>query len=107
MPSMGLQVVLLVALYGFLGALLIFLWKDERRAARGAPARPPGPPVPSPRADPARLGRRGRLEGGRPVFAVRLRTAAAATPRRAPRWGACRRRPWMSGPAFAAWAGRG
>ena len=41
MPSMGLQVLLLVALYGFLGALLIFLWVDERRAARGAPAPPP------------------------------------------------------------------
>ena len=41
MPSMGLQVLLLVALYGFLGALLVFLWKDERRAARGAPAPPP------------------------------------------------------------------
>ena len=41
MPSMGLQVLLLVALYGFLGALLIFLWMDERRAARPAPAPPP------------------------------------------------------------------
>src|SRR3989304_2835356 len=41
MPSVGLQVRLLVALYGFLGALLIFLWADERRAARGAPAPPP------------------------------------------------------------------
>jgi len=41
MPSTGLQVLLLVALYGFLGALLIFLWQDERRAARGAPAPPP------------------------------------------------------------------
>jgi hypothetical protein len=37
----GLQVLLLAALYGFLGTLLFFLWKDERRAARGLPAPPP------------------------------------------------------------------
>jgi pSer/pThr/pTyr-binding forkhead associated (FHA) protein len=41
MPPSGLHVVLLVALYGFLGTLLAFLWIDERRAARGAPAPPP------------------------------------------------------------------
>jgi hypothetical protein len=41
MPATGLQVLLLVALYGFLGTLLFFLWKDERRAARGGPAPPP------------------------------------------------------------------
>jgi pSer/pThr/pTyr-binding forkhead associated (FHA) protein len=41
MPALGLQVLLLVALYGFLGTLLFFLWRDERRAARGAPAPPP------------------------------------------------------------------
>ena len=41
MPAVGLQVLLLVALYGFLGTLLVFLWKDERRAAGGAPPPPP------------------------------------------------------------------
>lgn len=41
MPAPGLQVLLLVALYGFLGTLLLFLWQDERRAARGTPAPPP------------------------------------------------------------------
>jgi len=41
MPALGLQVLLLVALYGFLGTLLFFLWRDERRAARGAPPPPP------------------------------------------------------------------
>jgi pSer/pThr/pTyr-binding forkhead associated (FHA) protein len=41
MPAIGLQVLLLVALYGFLGMVLVFLWQDERRAARGAPAPPP------------------------------------------------------------------
>jgi hypothetical protein len=42
MPTTGgLHVLLLVALYGFLGTLLVFLWIDERRAARGAPPPPP------------------------------------------------------------------
>jgi hypothetical protein len=41
MLSTGLQVLLLVGLYGFLVTLLVFLWMDERRAARGAPAPPP------------------------------------------------------------------
>jgi len=41
MPAMGLQILLLAALYGFLGALLAFLWMDERRAALGATAPPP------------------------------------------------------------------
>jgi pSer/pThr/pTyr-binding forkhead associated (FHA) protein len=41
MPAEGLQALLMVALYGFLGTLLVFLWKDERRAALGAPAPPP------------------------------------------------------------------
>jgi pSer/pThr/pTyr-binding forkhead associated (FHA) protein len=36
-----LQLLLLVPLYGFLGALLVFLWMDERRAARGGTAPPP------------------------------------------------------------------
>jgi hypothetical protein len=37
----GLQLLLLASLYLFLGALLFFLWKDERRAARGAASPPP------------------------------------------------------------------
>jgi hypothetical protein len=41
MPTTGVNVLLLVVLYGFLGTLLFFLWRDERRAARGAPAPPP------------------------------------------------------------------
>jgi len=36
----GVQVLLLATLYGFLGTLLVFLWRDERRAALGA-APPP------------------------------------------------------------------
>ncbi len=36
----GLQLLLLASLYLFLGALLFFLWRDERSAARGA-APPP------------------------------------------------------------------
>ncbi len=35
------QAVLLVALYAFLGALLFFLWLDERRVAHGPAAPPP------------------------------------------------------------------
>lgn len=35
------QAVLLAALYAFLGALLVFLWLDERRVARGPTAPPP------------------------------------------------------------------
>ncbi|HMK08411.1 MAG TPA: FHA domain-containing protein [Anaerolineales bacterium] len=41
MAATGVQILLLASLYAFLGALLIFLWLDERRAARGAPAPPP------------------------------------------------------------------
>ena len=37
----GLQLLLLASLYLFLGALLYFLWRDERRAARGAAPPPP------------------------------------------------------------------
>ncbi|HKY83407.1 MAG TPA: FHA domain-containing protein [Anaerolineales bacterium] len=36
----GLQLLLLATLYLFLGTLLFFLWRDERRAAQGA-APPP------------------------------------------------------------------
>ncbi len=46
MQATGLQVLLLVALYGFLGTLLFFLWKDEGRAARGAAAPPAAHLVP-------------------------------------------------------------
>jgi len=35
-PGGVLQVFLLAALYGFLGLLFVYLWKDERRAARGS-----------------------------------------------------------------------
>lgn len=46
----ALQLLLVAALYAFLAAVLVFLWRDERRAASGAHAPPPahlvrrGPP---------------------------------------------------------------
>lgn len=41
MTSPALQALLLAGLYAFLGAMLFFLWRDERRIARGPAAPPP------------------------------------------------------------------
>lgn len=41
LTQQALQILFVVALYAFLAAILVFLWRDERRAATGAMAPPP------------------------------------------------------------------
>lgn len=41
LAQQALQILFAVALYAFLAALLVFLWRDERRAAVGAMGPPP------------------------------------------------------------------